>query len=339
MTSLEMCSREIDLLREEIGQAEAYNTRDAYGKMLEILGKGYDDMVVLDADLACSTKTALFGTGFPERFFNMGIAEANMVGMAAGLATTGKRVFASTFSIFLTGRVYDQIRQSVAYPRLNVKLVATHAGITVGGDGASHQMLEDIALMRVLPNMEVVVPADALATTFVIEEAAKHSGPLYVRLGRGNWPVIYGRRYEEMTGGSYHYHPGKATVLTRGDDITIIAVGLMVERALEAAAILEKEGVSARVIDMHCVKPLDSETIIKAARETGGIITTEEHNTIGGLGNAVAAVIVENYPVPMSEVAVPDVFGESGESDELLEKYGLTARNIVNESLKVISRK
>jgi len=337
MSNLESFKR-IHNLRREIAGSELYHTRDAYGKMLAILGKANEDIVTLDADLSSSTKTAIFGKEFPDRFFNMGIAEANMVGMAAGLATTGKTVFASTFSIFLTGRVYDQIRQSIAYPKLNVNLVATHAGITVGGDGASHQMLEDIALMRALPNMRVVIPADAMATTFAIEEATKYDGPVYVRLGRGNWPVIYGKEYEDRTGTPYHFHPDRATVLTGGADIAIIAVGLMVNKALGAARMLEKEGISARVIDMHCTKPIDSDTIIKAARDTGGIITTEEHSTIGGLGNAVASVVVENYPVPMSKVAVPDVFGESGESDELMEKYGLTSQNILREAHRVMKR-
>jgi len=339
MSDLQECHREIDALRADIAQEELYNTRDAYGKALAILGKGYNDMVVFDADLASSTRTALFGARFPERFFDMGIAEANMVSMAAGMATTGKIVFASTFSMFLTGRVYDQIRQSIAYPGLNVKLVATHAGISVGGDGASHQMLEDIALMRALPNMTVVVPADAIETTHLIEEAVRYRGPVYVRLGRGNWPVIYGRKYEDMSGGPYRYHPGEATVLNDGDDVTIIAIGLMVSRALEAADMLRKDGVEARVIDMHSVKPLDMGAILKAAKETGGIVTTEEHSAIGGLGNAVAAAVVENYPVPMSKVAVPDVFGESGEPNQLMEKYGLTTAHLVKEVHGVIKRK
>jgi transketolase len=305
--------------------------REAYGKTLRELGRERKDIVVLDADLSSSTKTKFFADEFPDRFFNLGVAEQNMIGVAAGLATTGKTVFASSFAMFVVGRGYDQIRQSIVYPKLNVKIVTTHAGITVGGDGASHQIIEDIALMSVLPNMNVFVPADCVETEKMIRAIADHKGPVYVRMGRSKVPTIYDDSFE--------FHPGRASILKEGNDISIIAIGIMVSKALEAAEELKKKGISARVINMSTVKPLDEETIIKAARETGGIVTAEEHNVTMGMGSAVASVLSEKYPVSMFKCGIPDVFGESGDYKELMEKYGLTADNIVKTSLNVLKRK
>lgn len=310
---------------------EMLNARDSYGKTLLELGRKNSNIVVLDADLSSSTKTSLFGKEFPDRFFDMGIAEQNMMGTAAGLATTGKIVFVSTFAMFATGRVYDQIRQSIVYPRQNVKIVATHAGITVGGDGASHQITEDIGIMRVLPNMTIIVPADAIETEKVIKNIIYHEGPAYIRLGRANIPVIYDDSHE--------FEIGKATVHSEGNDVTIIAIGIMVSLALEAAKILKKDGINARVINMSTIKPIDKDIIIKSAKETGAIVTVEEHSIINGLGSAVSEILVENYLVPMKRIGIPDVFGESGDVWELMEKYGLTKENIVKSAHEVIKRK
>ncbi|MCD6383471.1 MAG: transketolase family protein [Thermoplasmata archaeon] len=304
------------------------NMRDAFGKTLVELGKKYPQIVVLNADLSSSTRTHYFEKEFPERFWNVGVAEQNMMGIAAGLATTGKIVFASTFAMFATGRAYDQVRQSIAYPALNVKIVASHAGITVGGDGASHQMHEDIALMRVLPNMTVIVPADFYETRKVITSIVETGGPTYVRMARTDTPMIYDE--------DYVFRIGKADLLSDGDDVTIVAMGLMLSKAIEAADELKKEGISARVINMSTVKPLDDKIVEKAARETGGIVTAEEHNVLMGMGSAVAEVIAERYPVPIKRVGIPDVFGESGESEELMEAYGLTVKNIVEQTRLVM---
>ncbi|HDM22555.1 MAG: transketolase family protein [Methanomicrobia archaeon] len=305
--------------------------REAYGKTLRQLGRERKDIVVVDADLSSSTKTKFFADEFPDRFFNMGVAEQNMVGVAAGLATTGKTVFASSFAMFIVGRGYDQIRQSIAYPKLNVKIVATHAGITVGGDGASHQIIEDIALMCALPNMSVFVPADNVETEKIIRSIADYRGPAYVRLGRSKVPTIYDQSYE--------FQQGKASVLREGDDITIIALGIMVSEALIASEELEKKGISARVINMSTVKPIDREAIIKAAKETGAIITAEEHNTIMGMGSLVASIVAENYPVYVYKCGIPDVFGESGDYRELMEKYGLTSKNIIKAAENIIRKR
>jgi len=305
--------------------------REAYGKTLRQLGRERKDIVVVDADLSSSTKTKFFADEFPDRFFNMGVAEQNMVGVAAGLATTGKTVFASSFAMFIVGRGYDQIRQSIAYPKLNVKIVATHAGITVGGDGASHQIIEDIALMCALPNMSVFVPADNVETEKIIRSIADYRGPAYVRLGRSKVPTIYDQSYE--------FQQGKASVLREGDDITIIALGIMVSEALIASEELEKKGISARVINMSTVKPIDREAIIKAAKETGAIITAEEHNTIMGMGSLVASIVAENYPVHVYKCGIPDVFGESGDYRELMEKYGLTSKNIIKAAENIIRKR
>jgi transketolase len=306
-------------------------TREAYGEVLKDLGTANPNVVVLDADLSKSTKTNVFAKAHPERFFNMGIAEQNLIGTAAGLAAAGKIPFASTFAIFATGRAYEQIRNSIAYPQLNVKIAASHAGLTVGEDGASHQMLEDLALMRVLPNMTVIVPADAEETRQAVQAAAAMQGPVYIRLGRSGVPVLFGS--------DYNYKIGKAVQIAAGSDVTIIATGIMVGMALEAAQTLQNEGIKARVLNVHTIKPIDREAIIAAAQETGAIVTAEEHNIIGGLGSAVAEVLVETRPVPMIRVGVRDTFGESGTPDTLLEKYGLTAKNIEAAVKSVIARK
>jgi transketolase len=303
-------------------------TRDAYGKALVAVGRQNPNVVVLDADLSKSTKTNDFAKEFPERFFDMGIAEQGMMGTAAGLATTGKIPFASTFAVFATARVMDQVRNSIAYPRLNVKIAATHAGLTVGEDGGSHQAIEDIALMRAIPNMTVVVPADAEETRQVIEAAVEYNGPMYIRLGRPNVPVLFDENYK--------FELGKGYQLRAGTDITIIATGIMVSKAVEASELLKEQGISARVINMATIKPIDKDIIIKAAQETKAIITAEEHNIIGGLGSAVAEVIAENHPTKLKRIGVNDTFGESGTPDALLEKYGLTAENIVQAALQLI---
>lgn len=307
-------------------------TRDAYGQALIELGKQNKNVVVLDADLSKSTKTYSFGQEFPDRFINVGIAEQNLIGVAAGLATTGKIPFASTFAMFATGRAFEIIRNSVGYPELNVKICATHSGITVGEDGASHQALEDISCMRTIPNMTVIVPADAVETKAAIHAISKIDGPVYVRLGRLAVPIIN----EEA---SYKFEIGKGVTLKEGKDVTIIGTGLMVSQALEAAEALEAKGINARVVNLHTIKPIDKDIIIKAAKETGAIVTAEEHNIIGGLGSAVAEVISENYPVPLKRIGVEDTFGESGKPAELMEKYGLTSDYIVDAVTQLIKKK
>ena len=307
-------------------------TRDAYGEALKELGKINKDVVVLDADLSGSTKTSVFAKEYPERFINVGIAEQNLIGTAAGLATAGKIPFASSFAMFATGRAFEIIRNSVAYPKLNVKVAATHAGLTVGEDGASHQALEDISVMRTIPNMVVICPADGVEAKKAILAAAEYEGPVYIRLGRSKVPTVFNEE-------NYKFELGKGIELSEGNGVTIIATGVMVSKALEAKEELLKQGVNARVINIHTIKPIDSEIIIKAAKETGAVVTAEEHNIIGGLGSAVAEVLVENNPVPLERVGVKDTFGESGSGDSLLEKYGLTKESIVESAKKAISRK
>ncbi len=306
-------------------------TRDAYGEALKELGAVYPDLVVLDADLSASTKTQDFAKVYPERFFDCGIAEGNMMSVAAGLAAAGKIPFASTFAIFGAGRAYEQIRNSICYPNLNVKVALTHAGLTVGEDGATHQMLEDIALMRVLPNMTVIVPADAAETRAAVHWAAAHHGPVYIRMGRA--------KCDDITDPEAVFTPGKAAVLRKGYDITIMACGIMTAKALAAADILKGAGITARVINMSSIKPIDEETIIKAAAETGAIVTAEEHSVRGGLGSAVAEVVVKHAPVPMAMIGVEDRFGESGKADDLLKAYGLTAAHIAETALRLYKRK
>lgn len=311
--------------------ADKVATREAYGRALAEFGETYD-IVVLDADLSKSTKTDTFKQKFPDRFINMGIAEANMMSTAAGLAATGKTVFASSFAMFAAGRAFEQVRNSIAYPNLNVKIGATHAGISVGEDGASHQCLEDLALMRVLPNMVVLNPADEAESILAVEAAIKHDGPVYLRFGRLAVPKLFARS-------TYQFEIGKGVQLIDGSDVTIIATGLMVPEAIEAQKLLQNDGISARVINMASIKPIDREMIVKAAQETGAIVTAEEHNVIGGLGSAVAETLCETCPVPLLRVGTQDKFGKSGKPAILLEEYGLTAANIAQQAKNVITMK
>lgn len=302
-----------------LGQAVA--TRNAYGIALLELGKRDGRIVVLDADLSGSTRTIKFANAFPDRFFNMGVSEQDMVGTAGGLSLTGKIPFASTFAVFETGRAWDQIRQTICYSNLNVKLVATHGGITVGEDGASHQALEDIALMRVLPNMTVIVPSDGFETKQVIDAVAEYDGPVYVRLGRGKVPAVMPEGYKFQIGKAYKFHAIH--------DTTIIANGIMVSLALKASEMLAKEGINAGVVNMSTVKPLDTDTLLEVAKNSKLIVTAEEHSIIGGLGSAVSEFLSENRAVLIKKVGVKDTFGCSGKPEELLKLYGLTADNIV----------
>ena len=311
--------------------AEKIATRDAYGNALLTLGAENPNVVVLDADLSKSTKTADFGKKYPERFFNMGIAEANLIGTAAGLAAAGKIPFASTFAIFAVGRAFEQIRNSIAYPKLNVKIAATHSGITVGEDGGSHQAIEDVAIMRAVPNMVVLVPADGEETRQVILAAAKYNGPVYIRMGRLAVPLLFGD--------DYTFEIGKANVLKEGTDVAIMANGLMVSMALEAAVELAVEGISVSVVNVASVKPLDEETIVRVAKQTKAVVTAEEHNIIGGLGSAIAEVLGEKQPTPMVRVGLKDTFGESGRPQELLEKYGLTKDALIKAVREVLVKK
>lgn len=307
------------------------NPRNAYGETLVALGKKYPNLVVLDADLSKSTKTIMFAKAYPERFFEMGIAEANMISTAAGLASCGKIPFVSTFAVFATGRVYDQIRMDIAYSKANVKIFATHGGISVGKDGASHQMIEDIALMRVLPNMTVLAPSDAPQTGRIVELMAATMGGMYARVGRANAPVIYDKKDLRSL------KLGKGIVVNDGSDVTVIACGTMVEPALEAARMLKAKGVSARVVDMHTIKPLDTNLVLQSARDTHAIITAEEHSIIGGLGSAVAEVLAENrIALPFVRMGLKDQFSESGDPSDLLEKYKLNAKHIVNNLLQLL---
>lgn len=306
-------------------------TREAYGEALKEIGGKNEQIVVLDADLSKSTKTNVFAKAYPQRFFNVGIAEQNLVGTAAGLAASGKVPFVSTFAMFAAGRAFEQIRNSVCYPKLNVKVAATHAGLTVGEDGASHQAIEDVSLMRSLPNMTVVVPADEAETRQVIAWAAQYRGPVYIRLGR--------MAVDNVSPEGYQFAAGKAAQLTDGRDATIIANGIMVAAALEAAKTLAGEGLSVRVLNMASVKPLDAEAVVAAAGETGAVVTCEEHSVIGGLGSAVAEVLGEQAPVPLERVGVKDTFGESGKPKALLAKYGLTAADVAAAVRRVVARK
>ena len=301
--------------------AEKMATRQAYGKVLVEIGAENPNLVVMDADLSKSTMTAEFSKAYPERFFNMGIAEQNLYGAATGLALSGKVVCASTFAMFAAGRAFEIIRNSIGYTHANVKVCATHAGITVGEDGASHQTFEDLALMRTIPGMTVVNPSDGVSARKLMKQVVDFDGPAYVRLGRAAVPVCYGEDDEIVL--------GKGNQVRAGKDITVIATGIMVNEALIAAEELAAEGIDVRVIDMHTIKPLDEEIIVKAAQETGAIVTAEEHSVIGGLGSAVAEVVVKKCPVKMAMVGQQDTFGESGKPDELKAKYGMTAADIV----------
>jgi len=311
---------------------EMVNPRNAYGETLVKLGKKLPNLVVLDADLSKSTKTIMFAKKYPQRFFEMGIAEANMISTAAGLASCGKIVFASTFAVFATGRVYDQVRMDVAYSNANVKIFATHGGISVGKDGASHQMIEDIALMRVLPNMKVFAPSDATQTQRIVECMAKEYGPMYARVGRASAPLIY------KIGELKDLKIGKGIQIKSGEDVSIIACGTMVDYSIDARELLLKEGIKTRVIDMHTIKPIDKNLIIKCAKETNAIITLEEHSIIGGLGSAVSEILAENKcSCGFKRMGIQDIFCESGEPNELFAKYGLSTNHIVKTTKKLLA--
>jgi len=307
------------------------STRVEYGKVLARLGEENPDIVVLDADLSGSTQTHLFGKVFKDRFFNVGIAEQDMMGTAAGLAVGGKIPFASTFAIFAAGRAWEQIRQTIAYGNLNVKIVASHGGITVGEDGGSHQAVEDLALMRVLPNMVVLVPADGPETRAMVRWAAEYRGPVYIRTGRLPFHVIFDD--------SYRFELGRGHILREGGDVTLAGLGLMVHQCLEAANLLANQGVSARVLNLSCLKPLDWELVVDSARKTGAMVSAEEHQVTGGLGSALAEVLSEFYPVPLKRIGMRDIFGLSGRPDDLLKHFGLTPEDIKNAALVVIARK
>ncbi|MCQ2440446.1 MAG: transketolase family protein [Clostridia bacterium] len=306
-------------------------TRVAYGETLVKLGEKRDDFLVLDADLAAATQTGMFKKAFPERFYDCGIAEQNMMGIAAGIASTGKKVFVSSFAMFASGRAYEQVRNSIGYPHLNVIIGATHAGISVGEDGATHQCCEDIALMRTIPEMTIINPADYVEAKKAVYAAFDIDGPVYMRFGRLAVPVIFDEDYK--------FEVGKGVKLRDGNDVTVIATGLMVNEALQAYDILKEQGINARIINMATIKPIDKDIILEAAKQTGAIVTAEEHSVIGGLGSAVSEVICENYPVPVVKLGVYDVFGHSGPAVKLLDEFGLRAVNIVEKAKQAIALK
>jgi transketolase len=307
------------------------STRVEYGKTLAQLGAENPEIVVLDADLSGSTQTHHFAKVFKDRFFNMGIAEQDLIGTAAGLALGGKIPFASTFAMFATGRAWEQIRQTIAYGNLNVKIVASHGGVTVGEDGGSHQALEDLALMRILPNLVVLAPADGPETRAMTRWAAGYQGPVYMRTGRMAVPVLYDDNYA--------FELGRGTILKEGRDVTLMGIGIMVQACLEAAAALALEGIGARVLNLACLKPLDRELVVDSARQTGAVVTAEEHMVTGGLGSAVSEVLSEYCPTPLKRIGLRDTFGMSGKPEDLLKHYGLTADDIKQAALKVIARK
>ena len=306
-------------------------TRVGYGEALVELGSERDDFLVLDADLAAATQTGMFKKAFPERFYDCGIAEGNMISIAAGIAATSKKVICSSFAMFAAGRAFEQVRNSVGYPHLNVIIGATHAGISVGEDGATHQCCEDIALMRTIPGMTIINPADETEAKKAVRAALELDGPVYMRFGRLAVPVIFGD--------DYNFEVGKGVELKNGTDVTVIATGLMVNEALEAYEILKNEGISARIINMHTIKPLDKEIVLKAARETGAIVTAEEHSVIGGLGAAVSETVCEECPVPVVKLGVNDTFGHSGPAVKLLDEFGLRAANIAQKAKQAIALK
>ena len=311
---------------------EQIATRVAYGKTLLELGRENTNIVVLDADLSGSTQTKFFAKEFPDRFFNMGVAEQNMIGVAAGLASTGKIPFASSFAMFATGRAWEIVRNSVCHNQFNVKICATHSGLTVGEDGGSHQIIEDIAIMRAIPQMTVIVPADATEAKFATRAIAQFFGPVYMRLGRSNVPVLFDEK-------DFEFKIGKAQIVKAGIDVSIFACGVMVSRALWAQELLMKEGISAEVVNVSTIKPLDKETILSSIERTDCAVTCEEHNIHGGLGDAIAGILIENNPVPMKKIGVLDQFGQSGKADELLVHYGLTKENIAKACKEVIKHK
>ena len=310
--------------------ADNIATREAYGKALAEFGDTYD-FVVMDADLSGSTKTGIFAKKFPNRFINCGIAEGNMMATAAGISTTGKTVFASSFAIFASGRAFEQIRNSIAYPNLNVKIGATHAGVSVGEDGASHQAIVDMAIMRSLPNMVVINPADAVEAKAAVLAAIEHEGPVYLRLGRLSVPVIFDEN-------DYEFELGKGKLISDGEDITIFSTGLMTYESMKAVEMLKSSGISARLVNIHTIKPIDRDIIVKAAKETKNIVTVEEHSVIGGLGSAVAEVLCEECPCKLTRLGLNDVFGQSGKPYELLNLYGLTAEHIANRVKEILDK-
>lgn len=312
--------------------ADKIATREAYGAALVEFGAKYDKLVVLDADLAAATKTGNFKKAYPDRFFDCGIAEGNMIAVAAGLATAGRIPFASSFAMFTAGRAFEQIRNAVGYPHLNVKIGATHAGITVGEDGATHQCNEDIGTMRTIPGMTIISPADAVEARAAVEAAIQFEGPVYLRFGRLAVPVLFDKD-------TYKMEIGKGIMMAEGKDVTIVANGIMVAQALAARDLLENEGISAEVINIHTIKPLDKELIVSSARKTGAVVTAEEHNIIGGLGSAVSEALSETYPVPVKRVGIEDSFGRSGKVPALLEMYGLTPENIVAKAKAAVAMK
>ena len=314
-----------------MSEVKTVATRAAFGQALVDLGKERNDFIVMDADLAAATQTGKFKKEFPERFYDCGIAEQNMVSIAAGIAATGKKVVCSSFAMFAAGRAFEQVRNSIGYPHLNVVIGATHAGISVGEDGATHQCNEDIALMRTIPGMTIINPADETEAYLAVKAAINHDGPVYMRFGRLAVPVVFGDDYK--------FEIGKGVELKEGNDVTIIATGLMVNEAMIAHDLLKAEGISARVINMATIKPIDKDIILKAARETGAIVTAEEHSVIGGLGSAVSEVVCEENPVPVVKLGVYDQFGHSGPAVKLLDEFGLRAVNIVEKAKKAISMK
>ena len=314
-----------------MSEVKSVATRVAYGEALVEIGAKRDDFLVLDADLAAATQTGMFKKAFPERFYDCGIAEQNMMGIAAGIASTGKKVFASSFAMFASGRAYEQVRNSIGYPHLNVIIGATHAGISVGEDGATHQCCEDIALMRTIPGMTVINPADYTEAKKAVYEALNIEGPVYMRFGRLAVPVIFDEDYK--------FEVGKGVKLRDGNDVTVIATGLMVNEALQAHDILKEQGINARIINMATIKPIDKDIILEAAKQTGAIVTAEEHSVIGGLGSAVSEVVCENYPVPVVKLGVYDVFGHSGPAVKLLDEFGLRAVNIAEKAKQAIALK
>ena len=314
-----------------MSEIKSVATRASFGKALVELGEKRDDFVVLDADLAAATQTGMFKKAFPERFYDCGIAEQNMIGIAAGIAATGKKVIASSFAMFAAGRAFEQVRNSIGYPHLNVIIGATHAGISVGEDGATHQCCEDIALMRTIPGMTIINPADETEAIKAVYAAMDHNGPVYMRFGRLAVPVIFDD--------DYNFEIGKGVELREGNDVTIIATGLMVNEALQAYDMLKQQGINARVINIATIKPIDKDIIIKAAKETGCIVTAEEHSVIGGLGSAVSEVVCESCPVPVVKVGVYDTFGHSGPAPKLLDEFGLRAVNIVEKAKQAIELK
>jgi transketolase len=311
---------------------ELIATRDAYGEALVEYAQEYKNLVVLDADLSNATKTDLFKNAYPERFFDMGISEADMMGTAAGMAACGIIPFATSFAVFAAGRAFEQVRNAIAYPKKNVKIGATHAGVSVGADGASHQAVEDLAIMRAVPNMLVLSPADAVETHACVRAAIEHQGPVYLRLGRLPVPVVFEKN-------SYKFTLGKGIVLKKGTDVSIVSTGNLLHFALEAAEKLAQQGISAKVINIHTVKPFDQELVIASAKETGAIVTLEEGTVLGGLGSAVAETVTEEYPVPVKKMGLNDVFGQSGQAEELLEYYGLSTENIIRNVHEAVKMK